>query len=228
MSDRRPIAASRLSRALRALVGLEGQDSWTSVDDCLYIVAPLLPSPFERPEMSRLQQENLVASSRFVAAGGVGFLTRLALFNPVDSGIVAVLEWWWGRGGNFAGDQEGIGWGYVPPAQLGNYTKTNTAYSRDTRELADDAPPPTPVNVGALDVYIRSNIAPLGGEDIIGVVPSYDSAILPWTPQIVIGPGTGVQFFPVSLTAVSAFNLNAAMFWCGAWRARPATRGETR
>lgn len=219
MPSRISVGSRQAARA-RTILGLQGGDVPTTVEDALLFVLEVDPDILLRPELAWAGGEYLVHGVKAAAAGGAANLSRVALINPAGSGVIATLD----AVVPLNSTSNLIAVGKVLPAEIVNYTQANFAFGRDTRNTRTGEPPPSDNKVGAVDMFIRNNAALLAGENVEHIFPPNQRHE---RLGLTLHPGHGWQFFPV-VSPTLAVSLNIDVIAALEWRVRAILDGEDR
>lgn len=214
----REINAGFFSDLARAIFGvLEWQPF--DVDD---VVHPAVVLEGPRPEWLFLQGQSRFGAQRFIAAGGVGFGSVLALHNPPASGVLVIVEEMWAREGSTTAGRAGMqffqdfnatGWTTVGESTL------------DSRRGVQSFP-----NAGrsAARVLTRNNQATPVSESIA----SWDCANTnnqpghPWRHPLIIRPGDALFVYGVDPSTSGLPTVNAAFLVSVLWRERQLSKSD--
>lgn len=185
-------------------------------------LAPVVVVENDRPEWGLAGRE-LRFGDLHLNPATVGNPTVSALFNPTDSGILAVLERLEARDN---GNQVSFWFalGFISATEWANYTSTAVAEPSDSRIYGGKF---SPVPGSACRLGYRNNVVPvntISGGAFGGFRGSSNSSPSAYTYPVIIAPGFGLVWWGIDPSNGNN-TINSVIFNSVQWRERPAEKG---
>lgn len=208
----------RHSFRLRTMTGVRGADVNKLVRTSSQPVYELETDPHARPELLYPGGERQEGAFQVVSAGGAGFVSRVAIFNPVNSNVIGVLEWAQTRTVLVSDSWSAVG--IVSVIEQPNYAPF-TGGPRDSRQ-----PNAGFIVQGPLQPAFRNNAALTANERITYAWAAANTPGMPPGGRVTITPGFGAFLCGMDI-ASAAGQANQAVLFGLVWRWRPASVDET-